>query len=227
MRRGVCLLLSAALCVLLSACSLLTFVPADKDSGPLDIKDISQHNADKPSPSPDVPETPAPTQVPEIFAQLEGVDFFFASGAGGWSTQLHINSDGSFAGSYHDGNMGEFGPDYPNGTIYICEFSGTFSQAEQINDWTYALTLGPVELADEPGTSWIQDDVKYIASEPYGLDGAQELLLYLPGAPTEELPGAFLEWISMPRAWSSDDIPAELPFWGLYNAAGEQGFSGE
>lgn len=32
----------------------------------------------------------------------EAIDMIFASGAGAWSTELKLNPDGSFSGSYHD-----------------------------------------------------------------------------------------------------------------------------
>ncbi|MEI3551359.1 MAG: hypothetical protein V8Q17_01855 [Acutalibacteraceae bacterium] len=51
----------------------------------------------------------------------------------------HIKQiDGSFEGSYHDSDMGFVGEGYPHGTVYICEFSGTFNNIQQIDDNTYA-----------------------------------------------------------------------------------------
>ena len=56
----------------------------------------------------------------------EPKNFLFCSGAGGWSTGLKLNADGTFSGEYHDSNMGETGDGYPNGTMYECTFSGKF-----------------------------------------------------------------------------------------------------
>ena len=54
---------------------------------------------------------------------------------------------------------------------------------------------------------------------------ASEFILYLPGAPTADLPQGFLDCIRMPRAWN--DIPEKLPVYGLYNTEAEAGFSAD
>ncbi len=46
---------------------------------------------------------PAQTPAPEKscdFSELTGLEFYFASGAGGWSTVMYINEDGSLEGYY-------------------------------------------------------------------------------------------------------------------------------
>ncbi len=150
--------------------------------------------------------------------------FSFASGAGGWSTELMINDDGSFTGDYHDSDMGDMGDDYPNGTVYTCEFSGQFGDVKKVNDTTYSMHLQEISVENEVGKEWIEDGVRYVASEPYGLDNADEIQVYLEGTPTADLPEEFLSWIAMPRAWG-EDIPEVLPCQGLYNVAGQEGFS--
>ncbi len=152
--------------------------------------------------------------------------FSFASGAGGWSTELMINDDGSFTGDYHDSDMGDMGDDYPNGTIYVCKFSGRFGDVKKVNDTTYSMHLQEISLENEVGDEWIEDDVRYVASEPYGLENADEIMVYLEGTPTADLPEEFLNWIAMPRAWG-ENIPEVLPCQGLYNVAAQEGFSGE
>ncbi len=74
----------------------------------------------------------ATSEAPEdgnIFAQMPK-NFTFASGAGAWATSLKLSEDGSFVGGYHDSDMGDSGDGYPNGTIYVCGFSGKFSDPE-------------------------------------------------------------------------------------------------
>lgn len=71
------------------------------------------------------------------FADLENLQFYFASGAGGWRTEMHIESDGSFSGVHSDSDMGSTGEGYPNGTYYYCDFEGTFTVPVKINDYTY------------------------------------------------------------------------------------------
>ena len=212
--------LCVSFCLLLAACG-----PAS----PAESTPPGAAPSPSAAPTPEATPTPEPTPdlASQVFSELEGVTLVFSSGAGGWFTQLDMGPDGSFTGSFRDSEMGEFGPDYPNGTVFFCDFSGTFAVTEQCSDWEYILEISSLELGQAEDESYIQDGVRYKAAGPYGLNGAEELRLYCPGAPTSELPAAFVEWISMPRAWSQEDIPAELPFWGLYNVTQEQGFSGE
>ena len=56
-----------------------------------------------------------------FFSELPD-EFYFSSGAGAWRTELFLQDDGSFNGQYSDSDMGSMGEEYPNGTVYICEF---------------------------------------------------------------------------------------------------------
>ena len=85
------------------------------------------------------------------FADLRGTQFIFASGAGGWSTNMTIEGDGSFRGVYQDSNMGETGDTYPNGTVYQCSFQGRFSELEQVNKYTYKMQIAEMTYKN-PGT---------------------------------------------------------------------------
>lgn len=86
------------------------------------------------------------------FGDLSDLEFFFASGAGGWSTVLYINKDGSFYGNYHDSDMGSMGEGYPHGTIYYCDFTGRFSAPVQVNDYTYSMQIEELTYARDAGT---------------------------------------------------------------------------
>lgn len=167
--------------------------------------------------------TAPPTESEEnvSFDELKYTEFRFNSGAGAWGTVLRIAPDGSFSGNYHDSNMGEQGEGYPNGSVYLCDFTGRFSQPEQINGYTFALNIESLQYAKEPGTEEIRDGVRYCHTTAHGLTGAEELLLYLPGAPLEELPETYRYWCS---ATLYGYEGTELPHWGLYNSGGEFGF---
>ncbi len=104
----------------------------------------------------------------------------FSSGAGAWATSITLNRDGSFEGSYHDSDMGFIGEGYPHGTVYICKFSGVFDNIQQIDDNTYAMTLKEITTESTESKEWITDGVRYIASEPYGLESGKEFLFYTP-----------------------------------------------
>ena len=160
----------------------------------------------------------------DLFAELDGKSFTFASGAGAWSTELTFGPGGTFTGNFHDSDMGDTGNAYPNGTLYFCGFSGSFSGAEQVDDFTWSIHLGDVSLSETPEETEIIDGVRYIYAEPYGLDNGDLFYVYLPGRPTADLPEQYINWISPPLGWGRNNTPAALPFWGLYNVGGEMGF---
>ena len=157
------------------------------------------------------------------FETLKDVEFYFASGAGGWRTFLNIKKDGSFSGVFSDSDIGSTGEGYPNGTYYYCEFNGKFTKPIKVNDYTYSMKIEEISCVNEPETSEIIDEILYYYSAPYGLDGAEEVVIYLPGAPTSELPEEYLNWV---RNDMVDPNALELPFYGLYNVTEQNGFSG-
>lgn len=157
------------------------------------------------------------------FQELSNLDFIFASGAGAWSTSLHIDTDGSFSGEYHDSDMGDFGDGYPNGTMYLCVFYGQFTEPVQVNEYTWSVQISEIHYSNEVGTQEIIDDVRYCYSVPYGINDAEDILIYLPGAPLEQLPEEYRSWVGYYDLSSTDDTV--LPFYGLYNKAQQQGFS--
>ena len=170
------------------------------------------------APAPSLTETaedqgPAPE---EVFDQLPD-EFLFSSGAGGWGTILSIESDGSFSGEYHDSEMGGTVP-----LCYYCEFSGTLSQPERVDAYTYSTTLLSLEQEKEEGEEYMEDGIRYIISTPYGIEGAEELLLYRPGTPVSELPEEFRGWTGL----SGTAAPETLSDWGLYNVNTQQGWIG-
>ena len=159
----------------------------------------------------------------EFFESLPS--FIFASGVGGWSTDLTVNIDGSFDGSYHDNEMGDTGDDYPNGTVFVCTFSGWFGEVKRLDEYTYSMRITDITQEKKENEEWIEDGTRYIASYPYGLENAEEILVFLPGSDVSTLPEEFVTWVAMPNAWG-EYRPAVLPFYGLYNAAECEGFFG-
>ncbi len=151
-------------------------------------------------------------------------EFYFSSGVGGWGTILILNEDGSFEGNFHDSEMGVTGDGYPNGTCYLCRFSGKFENIEKLDDYTYSLTLKEISTEHEEGAEWIEDGVLYIASYPYGLDGGNEFLLYTPDCPVEGLSEDFLSW--WPERYNMDGAPSVLNRYSIHNLAENYGFFG-
>ena len=156
------------------------------------------------------------------FDTLENLEFCFASGAGGWRTVIQIQPDGSFSGTFSDSEMGSVGEGYPKGTYYVCKFNGTFTDPIRINDYTYSIGIREIRYSSEPDTSEIIDGILYCYTAPYGLESAEELLLYLPGSPTTELSQEYMQWVRSSMENADADT---LPFFGLYNAAEQLGFS--
>ena len=110
-------------------------------------------------------------------------NFEYSSGAGGWLTHLNIYEDGSFDGYYRDYNLGENDKEYPNGTCYICDFSGSFSSPQKVSDYVYSVSVRRLDYPKDVGTEWVEDGMRYIQAEPYGLDKTREYFIYLPGCP--------------------------------------------
>ncbi len=152
-----------------------------------------------------------------------GLNFFFASGAGGWSTDMTLFPDGSFTGSYHDSEMGDSRAE--NGVVYTCEFSGYMDNLKVEDYNTFSMNVVQITMDYEPETSWEEDGVLYITTEPYGLSVDAEITMYDPGHATADIPEGFMVWARSPRGWSDSDIPAYLPFYGLYNVTDDCGFT--
>ncbi len=76
------------------------------------------------------------------------------------------------------------------------------------------------KVREAPDTEWIEDGVRYIASEAYGLETGKEFLLYSPETPTEGLDEEFLTWWP---SWNVEDT-GTLNCWGLLNQEMGYGF---
>ena len=159
------------------------------------------------------------------FADLERLEFWFSSGAGGWATQMTIGPDGSFSGEYYDSDMGSTGEGYPNGTQYRCDFSGQFTEPVKVNDYTYSMQIQDIQYEKEAGTEEIKDGILYVYSDAYGLDEAEDILIYLPGAPLAELPEEFRSWIGYSDPMMEMTDETKLPFYALNNEVLQEGFS--
>lgn len=150
------------------------------------------------------------------FDDLKYSEFCFSSGVGGWATLLTVSADGSFSGEYSDGDLGVTGENYPNGTVYQCVFNGQFTEPVKINDYTYSVQISELYYEHEEGTEEIIDGQRYIYTDVYGFDDAENILIYLPGAPMEKLPEEFRSWL-----YTSDTA---LQYYALNNEAWQQGF---
>lgn len=156
----------------------------------------------------------------DIFGLLPS-EFVFSSGAGGWATEITLNDDGTFNGQYHDSDMGDSGTGYSNGTVYICDFSGKFTMPKKINEYIYSMNLETLDVEGTFGTVYYENDIRYIVSDPYGFDNADEFMIYLPGIAMSDLPEGFINWL---YAFINVQTTEILPCYGIYNVGGEEGF---
>ena len=150
------------------------------------------------------------------------MDLEFSSGVGGWGTSLTLERDGTFSGQFHDSDMGAIGEDYPNGTVYLCHFSGRFSDIEKVDEYSYSMTLSELSHDDEGGEEWIEDGICYVPAAPYGMEDGETFVLYLPDTPTDGLDEDFLSW--WPGCYAPEGAPETLETYGLLNAKMGYGF---
>lgn len=218
MKRLMCLICSAAMLLSLCGCMRSGLSEDPTTTPPFSIP---QASAPEEAPVPTaVPET-VPVTEPEESILEEGLfpmDFYFSSGAGGWGTGMTLYSDFSFSGSFHDSDMGDMTEEYPNGTCYVSVFSGSFRIVSQLSEYAYSLELVSLETETAAGTVWIEDGIRYIASEAYGLEGS-EYVLYLPEAPLDRLPEDLPYWLSR---W--EDTPETLSRYAIWNVTGQTPF---
>lgn len=138
-------------------------------------------------------------------------EFWHMTGVGGWSTAMNVEKDGTFEGNYTWHRIAEEGEDWE---MYSCNFSGKFSEPKQVNSYTYSVQLEKLDI----GSGWhgMESDeasLTKVEGAAQGLEGGEEFLIYLPGAPVKELPEEFLSW-SMLMVGPDDTV---LPSYGLYN----------
>lgn len=152
------------------------------------------------------------------FAEFKNLNFTFLSGAGGWATVMTIAEDGTFEGVYEDSDAGE---------SRYCSFHGKFTEPVRKDEYIYATTIESISYDHPVGTEEIKDGRRYIYTDVYGLDNPEEILIYIPGMPIEDLPEGYLSWVRSNWFMDSEFTKTEtkLPFYGLYNVSEEQGFS--
>lgn len=135
------------------------------------------------------------------FADMAKYSYEFSSGAGGWGTELTIEADGSFTGSYHDSEMGDTGEGYEYGTVICAEFEGHFSDLTKVSDYVYEMKIADISYKTEGGTEEITDNIRYsYVDDAYGLTGTETFRVYIPGAAVSELNEDVYSWVH----WSVD-----------------------
>lgn len=148
----------------------------------------------------------------------------FSSGAGAWRTEIKLASDGSFTGKYEDANAGMSEDGYLS-TNYISEFTGLFDEIERPDEETYSMKLLDINYEHEEGEEWIEDNIKYIATEAYGFEEGEDFFLYSPKKNIGDLNEDLLSWRGGHVSNSSSS--KELQHWVLHNKKTNYGFYSE
>lgn len=165
-----------------------------------------------------------PEEAPELFAQLS--EPFYLSGADGWQTELSIEPDGSFRGSYRYLELLDNGEDCDQ-ILHYADFAGRFVNPTKTGPYTYSVELAELYDPDEVLDYIVEEEdgwrILYRHEEAYGLQNSTLFCLYAPGAPLYKLPSAF-------RAWYGATVPLNeytlaLPGWGLMNVSEGYGFA--
>lgn len=222
-------MLALALCLcLLSGCGNQLGAVAVTTGGGEDREAPPLEEPDDPEPGdagrPEAVLEPEP--APEDFFETLPRTYMFCSGAGGWSTDLCLEADGSFTGQYHDADMGVTDPErFPQGTWYICNFSGQFTRPVKIDETTWSMEIASLELEhpDDESEEYA-DGRRYIYTSPYGLENAEEILIYLPDTPADSLSEDVLWAARGPYNWRAT-AEGTLGLTILYNVSQGHGFA--
>ena len=165
-----------------------------------------------------------PEEAPELFSEIAG-DYTFSSGAGGWGTGLHINSDGTFTCEYGDTDFA-MNEEY-DVVVYESRCHGKLTNPRKLNEYTYAFDMEELIYEGTPGEESITNEsgtmIKRVFTNAYGIAEAETFYVYTQDAPVARLPEEFQSWVQ----WSIDRNSDTLGFTGLYNVNEMYGFYGE
>lgn len=114
--------------------------------------------------------------------------------------------------------MGDTGDGYPNGTMYYCNFSGHFTNLTKVDDDTYEMSLADISYQNTVGDTEILDDMLYVYTDVYGLEGTDTFRIYLPGTPREKLTEDEWFWIA-----AGNESETELTMTVIVNEPNEYG----
>lgn len=135
-----------------------------------------------------------------------------------WSTKLTLNKDGTFTGEYRETLADQVENDTEYTLIYLCNFEGYFKDIKKVDEHTYTLTLGEYTMQYALGDEWVDGNVYYQSTEPFGIANSEEFGLYLPGKTTEGLKDNFLMWVN------HKTLGGKLDTYALHNTAVGYGF---
>ena len=160
----------------------------------------------------DEPVSEAADETNNLLPISATVEMVVSSGAGAWGTEMTLHPDGTFEGQYSDCDSGDSGENY-NAVTYIATFTGKFDDIEQVNDYAYRMILTEVNI--EETEEWIENGVKYIPSDVYGISGGDVFYFLTDKTPMNALTEDCMSWT---RAFFIEEHQETLMRYGLYNA---------
>lgn len=158
-----------------------------------------------------------------VFETMAEYEWCFSSGVGAWSTEMKIEADGSFSGQYHDSEMGECEEAYPNGTVYGCSFSGRMSVIGQVDEKTWRIRVDVLQPDEGQVPEAIEDGIRYVTTDVYGISEGDEMLLCAPGTPIDAFSEEIAFWT---HAYLGEDPAEKLDTWFLCSEKNQSGFVG-
>ena len=84
------------------------------------------------------------------------------------------------------------------------------------------MKLESLQTEGNSGEEYYENNQRFVYSEPYGLENANELLIYTPGSPISELPEDLTVWLN--TILTSDD--KELPCFVIFSVNDQSAFVG-
>lgn len=167
------------------------------------------------------------------YKQFDNIQFTCASGddagqgiAVGGQTSMRIQEDGSFSASYYAMDMEDTGEDYQGGTMYYGSGFGQIAEPVRVDDYTYKAKVESITYS-EVGEESLQGGMRMVYTEVYGLEEAEEFMIYLPGKKVTQLPEAYIESVKEQLCDENGNMPETLPFYGIFNESTQTGFAGE
>ena len=127
---------------------------------------------------------------------------FFAAIAGEY---WFLSGAGGWRTELTIGTDGAFTGAYSSGSDRST-FSGRFGDVMRVNNYTWSMRLRKLDAS------------------AYGIEGADEVLVYLPGAPVNALPEEFVQWYCAGLSYGRNQIGNTLPTVGLYNVNEQYGW---